>query len=92
MAHNVENLQMRYGVGQNVNLVDAPAMAPLDDPATWINRVGFTITGRSESVNLKGATEGVFAAEDTFIRKSISSQVALRNVVAATSNRVAMLP
>ncbi len=92
VAHNVENLQMRYGVGQNVNLVDAPAMAPLDDPATWINRVGFTITGRSESVNLKGATEGVFAAEDTFIRKSISSQVALRNVVAATSNRVAMLP
>jgi prepilin-type N-terminal cleavage/methylation domain-containing protein len=92
VSHNVENLQVRYGIGEDANLVDAPAITPLDDPATWINRVGFTITGRSESVNLKGASEGVFAAEDTYIRKSISSQVALRNVVAATANRVAMLP
>lgn len=92
VADDIENLQVRYGVGQNVNLVDTPTTVPLDDPASWINRVSFTVTGRSESVDLRGASPGVFAAQDTYIRKAFSSQVALRNVVAEASNRSMPLP
>jgi prepilin-type N-terminal cleavage/methylation domain-containing protein len=92
VAYNIENLQVSYGIGQDVNLVDVPTLVPSDDPLTWIHRVAFTVTGRSESANLKGGSQGVFDPADTYVRKSISSQVALRNVVAAASNRIAMVP
>lgn len=88
VAFNIENLQVRFGIGgDSVTLVDAPFMPPSDDPLTWINRVDVTVTGRTEDTNLKGATAGVFDAADTYVRKSVSSQVGLRNVVFAAANR-----
>jgi len=87
VAHNIENLQVQYGTGASLDLQDEPAQAPNDDPLTWINRVAISLTGRTESVNLKGASEGVFNPADTYVRKTVSSMVSLRNVVAEASNR-----
>lgn len=92
VAHNIENLQVRYGVGTDDTLRDVPPAVPSDDSLTWINRVDLNLTGRTESTNLKGASAGVFAAEDTYVRKAFSSMVSLRNVVAEADNRVAALP
>ena len=68
VARNIENLQVRYGAGEDDNMMDAPAAAPSDDPLTWINRVAVTITGRTESARLRGSTAGVFDPEDIYIR------------------------
>jgi hypothetical protein len=92
VAHNVENLQVHYGIGIDDTLQDVPFATPSDDSLTWINRVNLTLTGRTESTNLKGASAGVFAVEDTYVRKSLSSMVSLRNVVAAAENRSASIP
>ncbi|HSF16648.1 MAG TPA: prepilin-type N-terminal cleavage/methylation domain-containing protein [Vicinamibacteria bacterium] len=85
VADNIENLQVRYGVGNSPDLVDLPS-PPNGDPATWIHRVQVSITGRSESTNLKGASAGVFDPADTYLRRTISSTVSLRNVVLASEN------
>jgi hypothetical protein len=91
VSHNIENLQVRYGAGTANVLTDVPVATPSDDPDTWINRVDITLTGRSESANLKGASVGVFAPEDTYVRVTLSTMVSLRNVAAA-AERVAFLP
>ncbi|HXV62568.1 MAG TPA: prepilin-type N-terminal cleavage/methylation domain-containing protein [Vicinamibacteria bacterium] len=88
VADNIENLQVRYGVGNSPDLVDLPG-PPTGDPATWIHRVQVSITGRSESTNLKGASAGVFDPADTYLRRTISSMVSLRNVVLASENFLA---
>jgi hypothetical protein len=41
-----------------------------------------TVAGRSESTNLEGASAGVFAAEDTFLRRTFTTTVSLRNQLA----------
>jgi len=86
VALNIENLQFRYGVGTVAAVVDVPAV-PTDDPTTWINRVDLTLTGRTDRKNLQGSSPGVFDIDDTYIRKSISSTVSLRNVASAAANR-----
>ena len=88
VAHNIENLQIRYGAGVAVALVDVPLVLPTDDPLTWINRVDVTLTGRTESMRLRGSSEGIFDSEDIYVRKTVSSQVGLRNVINEASNRV----
>ena len=88
VAHNIENLQVRYGAGVDVTLVDVPLAPPSDDPLTWIHRVDITITGRTESTRLRGSSEGVFDPEDIYVRKTVSSQVGLRNVINEAANRV----
>ncbi len=88
IANNVENLQFRYMIGNSPLEVDVPPATP--DPAsplTWIVRVILTVSARTESVNLEGASQGVFAAEDTHVRKAFSTSVSLRNV-AATESRI----
>ncbi|TDI39185.1 MAG: hypothetical protein E2P02_19160 [Acidobacteria bacterium] len=87
VAHNIENLQVRYGAGEDDNMMDAPAVTPSDDPLTWINRVAVTITGRTESTRLSGSSAGVFDAEDIYVRITLSSQVGLRNIINEASNR-----
>ncbi len=87
VAHNVENLQIQYGVGDSQVLLDVPPQTPNDDPQTWINRVSLSLTGRTESTNLRGASEGVFDPADTYVRKTLTSMVTLRNVVLETANR-----
>ncbi|HXV64389.1 MAG TPA: prepilin-type N-terminal cleavage/methylation domain-containing protein [Vicinamibacteria bacterium] len=88
VAHNIENLQIRYGIGNDgLNLFDVPPVAPSDDPLTWINRVDVTLTGRTEEQNLKGATAGAFDPNEIYVRKTVSSQVGLRNVVNEAENR-----
>ena len=87
VAHNIENLQIQYGVGDAPALQDVPPQPPNDDPQTWINRVSLSLTGRSESTNLRGASEGVFDPADTYVRKTLTSMVSLRNVVLESSNR-----
>lgn len=88
VAHNIENLQVRYGVGNANNVVDVPGPPVADDTMTWINRVAISLTGRTERTNLEGASAGVFDADDTYIRKTVSSQVGLRNVVSEAEQLV----
>jgi len=88
VAHNIENLQVRYGAGFDGALVDVPLAPPSDDPLTWIHRVDVTVTGRTESTRLRGSSEGIFDPEDIYIRKTVSSQVGLRNVIYEAANRV----
>jgi len=86
VARNIENLQFRYGVGTTFDVVDTPAV-PSDEPTTWINRVDVTLTGRTDTANLAGASEGVFDENDVYIRKTFSSMVGLRNVASEAENR-----
>jgi prepilin-type N-terminal cleavage/methylation domain-containing protein len=79
VSNNIENLQVQYAVGTSDIFVDAPATPLGDDPNTWITRVKVTVAGRSETTNLEGATQGVFAAEDTHLRNAFSTTVTLRN-------------
>ncbi|MFQ5791368.1 MAG: hypothetical protein ACE5JI_12930, partial [Acidobacteriota bacterium] len=86
VAHNIENLQVQYALGSNPNFVDEPPGPPLpSDPTTWITQVKVTVAGRSESTNLQGASAGVFAPEDTHLRRTFSTVVSLRNQVNAAS-------
>ena len=86
VAKNIENLQLQYGLGNSMNFVDEPPVPNQDDPATWITQVRLSVVGRSESINLHGASEGVFAPEDTYVRKTFATTVSLRNMVLAAAN------
>ena len=79
VSNNIENLQVQYAVGNSNIFTDAPATPLGDDPMTWVTRVKVTISGRSETTNLEGASQGVFAAEDTHLRNAFSTTVTLRN-------------
>lgn len=81
ISANIENLQIQYNQGVGVeNFEDEPSQVPMgDDPNTWITRVRVTVTGRSDSTNLQGGTQGVFAAEDTHLRRSFTTTMSLRN-------------
>jgi type II secretory pathway pseudopilin PulG len=80
VAANIENFQVQYVQGLSDEFFDAPRLPPLGaDPSTWVTRVRLTVSGRSESANLKGGTSGVFAAEDTHLRRAYTTTVSLRN-------------
>jgi hypothetical protein len=53
--------------------------ASFSDPQTWPTRVRITLTGRTGQKNLAGSSQGVFADDDIYIRKTFSTAVALRN-------------
>jgi hypothetical protein len=86
LAADIENLQFQYAAGANPDFLDEPAQPDPNNPTTWITRVRLTITARTESTNLPGSSEGVFAAEDTHIRKTFSTVVNLRNITFAAQN------
>jgi type II secretory pathway pseudopilin PulG len=80
VAGNIENLQIQYGQGLNEVFEDVPALLPVGgDPGSWVTRVRISVGGRSESTNLQGASAGVYAADDTHIRRTFSTTVSLRN-------------
>jgi len=80
VAGNIENLQVQYVQGLNEAFEDAPALLPVGaDPSSWVTRVRITVGGRSESANLEGSTQGVFAAGDTYLRRTFTTTVSLRN-------------
>ncbi len=87
VAKNIENLQLQYGLGNSLNFVDEPPVPNQDDPATWITKVRLSVVGRSDSINLHGASEGVFAPEDTYVRKTFATTVSLRNMALAAANQ-----
>jgi hypothetical protein len=90
VAANIENFQVQFGVGTNPDFVDSPAQPNPDDPSTWIMRVKVTVAGRSESENLQGSTERVYAADDSdrmYVRKTLSTTVSLRNLSFAAANQ-----
>jgi hypothetical protein len=77
---NIENLQVQYAQGMADVFEDVPTLVPVgNDPNSWIMRVRVTVSGRSQNRNLEGASAGVFAAEDTFMRQSFTTTVSLRN-------------
>lgn len=87
VSDNIENLQIQYTQGFNDVFQDVPATLPMgNDPNTWVTGVRVTVSGRSESKNLEGATAGVFAAGDTHLRRSFTTSVVLRNQLNAASN------
>jgi type II secretory pathway pseudopilin PulG len=80
ISANVENLQFQYSVGTTNNAFnDVPTVPDPDDPESWITQVRVTVTGRSESTNLEGATPGVFDDNDTHLRRTFTTTVSLRN-------------
>ncbi len=82
ISANIENLQVQYvqGVAAGDNFEDVPSLLPVGaDPNTWITRVRFTVAGRSDSTNLQGGSQGVFAATDTHLRRSFTTTMSLRN-------------
>ncbi len=80
VAGNIENLQVQYVQGLNEVFEDTPALLPFGaDPSSWVTRVRITVGGRSESTNLEGSTEGVFAAGDAYMRQAFTTTVSLRN-------------
>ncbi len=80
VAANIENLQIQYSQGLVENFQDVPPLTPNDEqPNTYIMRVRVTVAGRSESTNLQGGTQGVFAAGDTHLRKTFTTTLSLRN-------------
>jgi len=88
VSANIENLQVQYVQGFGNLFEDEPALVPMGgDPTTWITRVRFTVSGRSESTNLEGATAGVFAAEDTHLRRNFSTMMSLRNPLAQAQEK-----
>ena len=85
MAKNIENLQLQYALGNSMNFVDEPPVPNQDDPDTWITKVRLSVVGRTDSINLRGASEGVFAPEDTYVRKTFATTVSLRNMALAAA-------
>lgn len=82
VALGIEDFQLRYFLGVADTELDKVPRPDPSDAATWITRVQVTITGKTESANLEGATGGVFQAEDTFLRRTFTTTVVLRNVMA----------
>jgi hypothetical protein len=83
VAPNIENLQVRYSQGIVESFEDVPSIASdWNDPNSWITGVRVTVSGRSDSTNLQGSTTGVFASEDTHLRKSFTTSMILRNQLA----------
>ena len=80
VAANIENLQFQYSQGTAQLFEDVPGLASdANDPNSWITGVRISVSGRSASTNLSGGTTGVFAAEDTHLRRTFTTSVTLRN-------------
>ena len=80
LANNIENLQVQYAQGMANLFEDEPSLAPVgNDPNSWVTHVRVTVSGRNESRDIEGASAGVFAAGDTFIRQSFTTTISLRN-------------
>lgn len=80
VASNIENFQVQFAQGVNNVFNDVPPLIPMgNDLNSWITQVQVTVAGRSESTNLQGGTQGVFAADDTHLRRTFSTVVSLRN-------------
>ena len=75
---NVENLQVQFAVGASPNFQDDPALPLFDDPTTWITSVSVEIDATSQTQNLQGASEGVFA-DGNRLRRTFATTVSLRN-------------
>jgi len=58
-----------------------------NDPNSYVTRVRVTVAGRSESTNLEGASAGVFAAEDTHLRRTFTTTVSMRNQLAQAQQK-----
>jgi type II secretory pathway pseudopilin PulG len=80
VAANIENLQVQYAQGIAEVFDDAPGKLPMgNDPDSWITRVRISIDGRTASTDLKGATAGVLAAGEPYLRRNFTTTVSLRN-------------
>jgi len=88
VSANIENLQVQYTQGVVENFEDEPSLLPMgNDPNSYITRVRITVSGRSESTNLQGSSAGVFAAEDTHMRRTFTTTVSLRNQLAQAQQK-----
>jgi hypothetical protein len=69
VADNVEDLQLLYATGATESFVDNPPLPDLLDHMTWVTQVKVTVTARGEE-------------EAAHLRKSFSTTVSLRNMIA----------
>jgi len=90
----LEDFQVVYLVGGTTaadeadNPVDPqPNLLAFIVPADIVNGVSVSISARSLSENLQGATEGATPADGNFIRKSFSSNVNPRNIITGLAER-----
>jgi hypothetical protein len=75
---NVENLQVQFALGGTSNFEDDPPVPDFDDPNTWITQVSVEVDATSETEDLQGASEGVFA-DGNRLRRTFRTTVSLRN-------------
>ena len=78
VAMNVENLQVQFAVGGTSNFEDDPAVPDFADPTSWITQVSVEVDATSETENLQGASQGVFA-DGNRLRRTFRTTVSLRN-------------
>jgi hypothetical protein len=91
----LEDFQVVYLVGGTTaaDELDELTFVPQPDPGVIIqagdvvNGISITVAARSLSENLEGATQGATAADGNFIRKSFSSNVNPRNIIAGLAAR-----
>jgi hypothetical protein len=88
VAGNIEDFQVQYVQGLGEVFEDVPSFVPVgSDPSSWVTRVRITVSGRSESTSFEGATPGVYAASDTYLRRSFTTTVSLRNQLSQASQK-----
>jgi prepilin-type N-terminal cleavage/methylation domain-containing protein len=68
VADNIENLQLMYAAAATNDFVDNPPLPDLLDHMTWVTQVKVTVTARAD--------------EEAHLRKSFSTTVSLRNMIA----------
>ena len=78
VSMNVENLQVQFAIGGTSNFLDDPAIPTFNDPNSWITQVSVAVDATSQTQNLQGASEGVFA-DGNRLRRTFVTTVSLRN-------------
>lgn len=79
VSANIENLQVQYVQGFDGVFRDEPDDVPGSDADTWVMSLRISVSGRSASRDLEGASRGVFDPLDTHLRRTFTTTVSLRN-------------
>ena len=81
VANNIENLQVQYAIGDSDVFQDTFPLPDENDPSTWVTQVRVTLSGRSASTDLQGASEGDYA-DGNRLRQVFTTTVVMRNITA----------
>ena len=96
----LEDFQIRYTIGNTAPFDQDDPPDPVADlgfgtPLTaenMLSGVRISVTARSVTAGMEGASEGAAGTDDDFIRKTFSTKVNPRNISAGLDNRVMATP